>query len=55
VDTVLIDKMNYSYRIKGIYRRNKLEEYLSEEYFDIIRDKLTSDLEAADIEVEPVF
>jgi hypothetical protein len=33
IDEVLIDKMNYLNKVKSIYRRMKLEQYLEENYF----------------------
>jgi DNA repair photolyase len=33
VDEVLIDRMNYSNKVKAIYRRAKLEKYLEDDYF----------------------
>jgi len=33
VDEVLIDRMNYSNKVKALYRRAKLERYLEDEYF----------------------
>ena len=33
VDEVLIDRMNYSNKVKAIYRREKLEKYLEDDYF----------------------
>jgi DNA repair photolyase len=33
IDEVLIDKMNYSNKVKSLYRRMELEQYLGEDYF----------------------
>jgi DNA repair photolyase len=33
VDEVLIDRMNYSNKVKSLYRRMKLNQYLEEDYF----------------------
>jgi len=33
VGEVLIDKMNYSNKVKSLYRRMKLDQYLEEDYF----------------------
>ncbi len=54
-DSVLIDKMNYPYKIVGLYRRHKLDDYLRDEYFDMVRDRLTSILKRKGIEVEAIF
>lgn len=55
VDSVLIDKMNYPYKVIGLYRKHKLEKYLEDEYFDAVRDRLKIILERAGIEVEEIF
>lgn len=52
---VLIDKMNYPYKVSGLYKKHKLEKYLSDEYFELVRDKLKSILTKAGVEVEVIF
>jgi DNA repair photolyase len=36
IDEVLIDKMNYSNKVKSLYRKMKLEQYLEEDYFHYV-------------------
>jgi DNA repair photolyase len=36
VDEVLIDKMNYSNKVKALYRRMKLDQYLNEDFFHYV-------------------
>jgi DNA repair photolyase len=55
VDYVLIDKMNYSNKVVRLYRQHKLDNYLQDEYFDAIRDRLTFILEKEGIGVEALF
>jgi len=55
VDYALIDRMNYSYKVARLYRKHKLGDYLRDEYFEAVRDKLISVLEKNGIEVEAVF
>lgn len=33
VDKIMVDKMNYSYRVRSIYKRNGLEDFLDHGYF----------------------
>lgn len=55
VDYVLIDRMNYPYKIVNLYRKHKLSDYLQEEYFEVVRDKFTSVLVKSGVEVQAVF
>jgi len=55
VEYVLIDKMNYPYKVSGLYKKHKLEKYLSDEFFEFARDKLKAILSRAGIEVEDIF
>jgi DNA repair photolyase len=55
VEYVLIDKMNYPYKVSGLYKKHKLEKYLSDEFFEFARDKLKAILSRAGIEVNEIF
>jgi DNA repair photolyase len=55
VDSVLIDKLNYSYKVVRSYKEHRLEEYLQDDYFDSVRDVLVDRLEKGGVEVEVVF
>ena len=55
VDKVLIDRLNYSNKTKTLYRREKLEEYLEEEYFSGVAAVLKYRLEKQNIEVSVLF
>jgi len=43
-DSVLLDRMNYSGKVKSLYRREKFSEYLEPEYFDMIERILVKEL-----------
>jgi DNA repair photolyase len=51
IDEVLIDKMNYSNKVKSIYRRMKLEQYLEENYFHYVGLELKERFEKKGIAV----
>lgn len=51
IDEVLIDRMNYSQRVKGFYRRVHLEQYLEETFFSLFSEELKSRLEEKGIKV----
>jgi len=36
VDEVLIDRMNYTNKVKSLYRKTKLDKYLEEDYFHYV-------------------
>ena len=55
VDSVLIDKLNYSSKVSRLYKQHKLEEYLQADYFEAVRDRLTDLLTKQGIEVQPLF
>ena len=55
VDKVLIDRLNYSNKTKALYRREKLEQYLAEEYFSGVAAVLQDRLEKKNIEVTVLF
>jgi len=51
VDEVLIDKLNYSNKVKSLYRRTKLEQYLEEDYFHYVGLELKEHFEKKGIAV----
>ncbi len=55
IDEVLIDRMNYSNKVKAIYRRNKLEPYLEENYFRLVGGELKERFEEKGIGVTTCY
>ncbi len=55
IDDVLIDRMNYSNKVKAIYRKNKLEPYLEENYFRLVGTELKDRFEEKGIGVSMIF
>ena len=55
IDEVLIDRMNYSNKVKAIYRRAELGRYLADDYFQIYRTDLKERFEKIDIPVTMCF
>ena len=55
VDEVLIDRMNYTNRVKAVYRRAHLEEYLEEDYFRIAGMELKESFQKKGIPVTIIF
>jgi DNA repair photolyase len=55
VDHVLIDRMNYSAKIRTLYARQKWERYLEEDYFSGVAAVLQDRLEKKKIEVTVLF
>jgi DNA repair photolyase len=55
VDEVLIDRLNYPNKVKGIYRREKLDEYLEEDYFHIVGMELKERFQKRGISVSMCF
>jgi DNA repair photolyase len=55
IDDVLIDRMNYSNKVKAIYRKNKLEPYLEENYFSLVGTELKDRFEEKGIGVTTCF
>jgi DNA repair photolyase len=55
VDEVLIDRMNYPSKVRGIYRRAGLERYLEEDYFTFFGRDLKERFEKAGIPVTMCF
>lgn len=55
VDEVLIDRMNYPNKVKGLYRKNGLDTYLTDDYFNVIGMDLKERFEKKGIAVAMVF
>jgi DNA repair photolyase len=55
VDEVLIDRLNYSNKVKAIYRKANLEKYLEENYFRLVGAELREGFEKKGISVSMVF
>ncbi len=55
VGEVLIDRMNYLNKIKGVYRRNGLDAYLTDEYFNDVGKELKDRFERKGIPVSLIF
>jgi DNA repair photolyase len=55
VDEVLVDRMNYPNKVKAIYRRAKLDQYLEEDYFHLVGMELKERLGKKGIAVTMCF
>jgi DNA repair photolyase len=55
VDEVLIDKLNYSNKVKAIYRKANLEKYLEEDYFHLVGAELKERFEKKGVSVSMIF
>jgi len=55
VDQVLIDRMNYSNKVKALYRKHMLERYLEDDYFRLFGDDLKTRFEKLGIPVTMIF
>jgi len=55
VDAVLIDRMNYPNKVKGFYRKNGLDAYLTDDYFNVIGMDLKERFEKKGISVTMIF
>ncbi len=55
VDEVLIDRMNYPNKVKGLYRKNGLDTYLTDDYFINIGMDLKERFEKKGISVTMIF
>ena len=55
VDEVLIDRMNYPTKVKPIYRKAKLDQYLEEDYFHLVGTELKERFERKGIAVTMCF
>jgi DNA repair photolyase len=55
VDEVLIDRMNYPNKVKGLYRKNGLDTYLTDDYFNVTGLDLKERFEKKGIPVSLIF
>jgi hypothetical protein len=55
IDEVLIDRMNYPNKVKAIYRKAKLDQYLEEDYFRMTGRELKERFEKKGIPVSVIF
>jgi hypothetical protein len=55
VDEVLIDRMNYTNKVKALYRKNHWDRYLGEDYFKIVGLELKAGFERKGIPVTMIF
>ncbi|MCX5726585.1 MAG: radical SAM protein [Candidatus Saganbacteria bacterium] len=55
VDYVLIDRMNYSYKVASIYKKNNLEYALESGYFEAVADTLKEVFKKNKIDVTVCF
>ena len=55
VDCILIDRLNYSGRIRYFYKKHGLERYLSDAYFEETAKTIEDLGYVRDIKVEAVF
>ena len=55
VDEVLIDKLNYTNKVKSLYRKTKLDKYLEEDYFHFIGMDLKERFEKKGIAVSMCY
>ena len=55
IDEVLIDRMNYPNKVKAIYRKAGLNQYLEENYFRLVGAKLKERFEKKGIPVSMIF
>ena len=55
IDEVLIDRMNYPNKVKGIYRRAKLDRYLEEDYSRLVGIELKERFEEKGVSVSMIF
>jgi DNA repair photolyase len=54
-DEVLIDRMNYPNKVKAIYRKAKLDQYLEEDYFHLVGMELKERFEQKGIAITMCF
>lgn len=55
VDEVLIDRMNYLNKVKGVYRKNRLDTFLTDDYFKGVGMDLKERFEKKGIPVTMIF
>ena len=54
-DTVLIDRMNYVYSVRGFYRQLGLEGELTDRFFREYRERLVNELEKRNMKFQALF
>jgi len=55
IDEVLIDRMNYPNKVKAVYRKAKLDQYLEEDYFRLAGTELKERFQKKGIPVSMIF
>jgi hypothetical protein len=55
VDEVLIDQLNYSNKVKALYRKAGLDQYLEEDYFHYVGLELKELFEKRGINVKMCY
>ncbi len=55
LDEVLIDRMNYTNKVKALYRREKLDAYLGEDYFRLYGGELKEAFQRKGVPVTVFF
>jgi len=55
IDEVLIDRLNYPNKVKAIYRKARLDQYLEESYFHVVGTELKERFEKKGIPVSMIF
>jgi DNA repair photolyase len=55
VETVLIDRMNYVYSVRGFYRKLGLAEKMTEGFFREYRERLIAELEKRNMRFQALF
>jgi len=55
IDEVLIDRMNYPNKVKAIYRKARLDQYLEEDYFHLAGTELKERFQKKGISVSMIF
>jgi len=55
IDEVLIDRMNYPNKVKAVYRKAGLDQYLEEDYFQMTGRELKERFEKKGISVSMIF
>ncbi len=55
IDGVLIDRLNYSNKVKAIYRKAKLDRYLEEDYFHVFGNALKEGFEKVGVSVSMIL
>jgi hypothetical protein len=55
IDEALIDRMNYTNKVKALYRKNELDRYLEEDYFHYTGMELKEGFEGKGIAVSMCY